>query len=267
MAQVPANEDRALLNRLPPVPARTGRSRAGLTLVEILVVIGVLGLILAVTVPTMAGVFDLQRRAAAKELAQTYQVLVDEAALRNVTFRVAYDLDANSWKVEVGDPNTLVFGSPEEREAYEQDLHDKMSRYTERELEEGRVDDELLDDPTNGQFEGLQDSALVTEKSLPSSTRIAFVYTPQYGPDGARSELEPGDELPEEDEDRTIAYTYVFPDGSAEHTVVRLEDAEDPEDGYTIEVEPLTGKVNLSLDVLEPGQSLAWLPVEGPVIP
>ena len=59
----------------------------------------------------------------------------------------------------------------------------------------------------------------------------------------------------------------MFPDGSAEHTVVRLEDAEDPEDGYTIEVEPLTGKVNLSLDVLEPGQSLAWLPLEGPVIP
>lgn len=251
--------------RLTPRRPRSGE--AGLTLVEILVVMGVLSLVLAVAVPTMAGIFDLQRRAAAKELAQTYQVLVDEAALRNVTFRVAYDLDANTWQVEVGDPNTLVFGSPEEREEYEREIHDKMSRYTEREIEEGLADDEMGDDPTNGQFEGLTDTTFVTKKRLPAETRFAFVYTPQYGADGMRSELEPGDEPPEELEDRAIAYTYVFPDGSAEHTVVRIEDENDPDDGYTIEVEPLTGKVSLSTDVLEPGQSLAWLPVEGPLIP
>ena len=243
------------------------RSRQGLTLIEIMVVIAVLALIVAVSIPSLGGLLDLQRRGSAKELAQTYQALVDEAALRNVTFRVAYDLDANTWKVEVGDPGTLVFGSPEEREVHERELRDKMSRYTQREIEEGVAEDDLGEDPTQGQFEGLSELGFVTEQQLPSDTRVEFVYTPQYAPDGARSELEPGEELPEDLEDRTIAHTYIFPDGSAEHTVVRLVDVDDPDDGYTIEVEPLTGKVNLTTEVIEPGQSMAWLPVEGPQIP
>ena len=243
------------------------RPRQGMTLIEIMVVIAVLGLIMAVGVPSLAGLLDLQRRGAAKELAQTYGALVDEAALRNVTFRMVFDLDANTWKVEVGDPGTLVFSSPEERKTYERDLHDKMSRYTEREIEEGLAEDELGTDPTNGQFEGLIDASFTTDKSLPSDSRFDFVYTPQYAPDGARSERDPGEELPEDDEDRTIAYTYIFPDGSAEHTVIRIVDISDPDDGYTIAVEPLTGRVSLTADLVEPGQSLSWLPVEGPQIP
>ena len=243
------------------------RHRRGMTLIEILVVVAVLALIVGVSIPSLAGLLDLQRRGAAKELAQTYSALVDEAALRNVTFRVALDLDANTWKVEVGDPGTLVFASPEERQEYERELHDKMARFTQREIEEGVAEDELGTDPTNGQFEGLQEASFVTEKQLPNDTRIEYVYTPQYAPDGATSELEWDEEPPEDPADRTIAYTYIFPDGSAEHTVIRLVDVEDPEDGYTIEVEPLTGKVTLSTDIVEPGQSMAWLPVEGPQIP
>ena len=241
--------------------------RRGMTLIEIMVVIAVLALVMAVGIPSMAGLLDLQRRGAAKELAQTMGALVDEAALRNVTFRMAFDLDANTWKVEVGDPGTLVFSSPEERQDYERDLHDKMSRYTQREIDEGLAEDELGADPTNGQFEGLMDASFTTEKALPSDSRFDFVYTPQYAPDGARSELDPGDEPPEEAEERTIAYTYIFPDGSAEHTVIRIVDINDPEDGYTIAIEPLTGRVSLTTEVVEPGQSLSWLPVEGPQIP
>ena len=137
-----------------------------------------------------------------------------------------------------------------------------MSRYTRG--EEEVAEDDLGEDPTQGQFEGLSELGFVTEQ-LPSDTRVEFVYTPQYAPDGARSSWSP-EELPEL-EDRTIAHTYIFPDGSAEHTVVRLVDVDDPDDGYTIEVEPLTGKVNLTTEVIEPGQSMAWLPVEGPQIP
>lgn len=246
-------------------PART-RLRTGMTLIEIMVVVAVLGLLAGVGIPALSGILDLQQRGAAKEIAQTYTMLVDEAALRNQTFRIAYDLDAGTWQVEMGDPNTLVFGSPEEREKVERELKDKMARYTEREIAEGVAAADLGDEASQ-QFENVDDPAFTTRNKLPPGSAFAFVYTPQYGIEGARPSVPLGEEAPEEAEEHSMAYTYVFPDGSAEHTVVRVVKIDEPEDGYTIEVEPLTGKVSLTTDVVEPGQSMAWLPVDGPSLP
>jgi len=227
------------------------------------VVTAILLMVAAVGIPSLAGLLDLQQRAAAKELAQTYTWLLDEAALRNACFRVAINLDRGRWQVEVGDPDTLVFSNPEARQEYEEELADKMSRFTERELEENRaqLDDEEEDGtPRPESFTGLVDPAFTTGMALPSGTRFAWVYTPQYGEDG----IEPQDEVPEDEEDDRIAYTYIFPDGTAEHTVIRVVGDDDPEDGYTIEVEPLTGRVSLSVDIVSPEQSMEWLPDEGP---
>ena len=72
--------------------------------------------------------------------------------MRNATFRIAYNLDRNTWKVEAGDPETLVFSSPEEREKHDEEISDMMSRFTKRELEEG-AGEEIVDQ--TGRFEGL----------------------------------------------------------------------------------------------------------------
>lgn len=236
-------------------------AREGFTLIELMVAMAVMVIIAAVAIPSISALLDLQQRASAKELAQTYMWLIDEAQLRNVTFRIAYNLDRNTWKVEAGDPSTLVFATPEEREEYDEELEDKMSRYTEREVEEG-VEDLREDEEEAGvqRFEGLTDVSFTTEQELAPGSRFQFVYTPQYGEDGKR----PSEEPPEDPEDESIAYTYVFPDGSAEHAVVRIIDEDDEEDGWTIEVEPISGRVNLSTDLVEPEQSLAWVPEEGP---
>ena len=87
-----------------------------MTLVEIMVTIAVIAIVVAIAVPGLSGLLDLQRRDAARTIAETYQWLLDEAAMRNVTFRVAYKLDERSWMVEVGDADTVVFSTPEERE-------------------------------------------------------------------------------------------------------------------------------------------------------
>ncbi len=51
----------------------------------------------------------------------------------------------------------------------------------------------------------------------------------------------------------------------AEQTVVRIADIEDPEDGFTLVVEPLSGRVILHDDnELELEDLLEWLPDEGP---
>ena len=233
--------------------------RRGLTLIEIMVVMAIIAIVLAVGMPAISGVLALRQQAAVTELSKTYIWLIDEAAMRNTTFRIAYNLDRNTWKVEAGDPNTLVFTTPEEREKHDEEVADQMSRYTKRELEEGagaEIEDSL------GRFEGLDDPAFTTEQTLPDGVRFLFVYTPQYGEDGIR----PNPDGPQDDEEEDVmAYTYIFSNGTAEHTVIRIVDVDDESDGYTLEVEPLSGRVKVTVDeITDPTDSMAWLPDEGP---
>jgi prepilin-type N-terminal cleavage/methylation domain-containing protein len=240
--------------------------RRGMTLIEIMVVMAIIALVTAVAIPSLSAVFAFQQRGAVKELAQTYTWLIDEAALRNVTFRIVYSLDRRTWKVEVGDPDTLVFATPEEREKADEELRDEMSRYTESELEAGAADaeaDEEEDGASSGRFEGLTGDVFTSEQELPSGTMFLFVYTPQYPIEGVR----PSDEPPEDPADEAVAYSYVFADGSTEHTLVRIVDSDDQEDGYTLEVEPGSGRVRIENEELSPEDALAWLPEEGPELP
>lgn len=233
--------------------------RKGLTLIEIMVVMAIIAIVLAVGMPAISGVLALKQQAAITELSKTYVWLIDEAAMRNATFRIAYNLDRNTWKVEAGDPDTLVFASPEEREEHDEEISDLMSQFTKRELEEGAAAE--LDDKTS-RFEGLDDPVFTTEQTLPDGIMFAFIYTPQYGDDGRRPNPDGPSDDPEED---ILAYTYIFPDGTAEHTVIRIVDSSDAEDGYTLEVEPLSGVVKVTFeDVTEPSDALSWIPDEGP---
>ncbi|MBO84439.1 MAG: hypothetical protein CL927_03705, partial [Deltaproteobacteria bacterium] len=125
----------------------------------------------------------------------------------------------------------------------------------------GGDDEEADEDAMKAQtWEGLDDPMFVTEQTLPYNAIFHYVWTPQYGEDGAR----PNDEPPDDPEEDAIAYTYIFPDGSAEHTVVRIITPGDEEDGWSIEVEPLTGAVSIHGDIVDPQDSLSWLPEEGP---
>jgi prepilin-type N-terminal cleavage/methylation domain-containing protein len=114
------------------------RGREGMTLIEIAVVIAIILMIGAVALPALNGFLLMEQSAAAKNLGITFKYLRDEAALRNVTFRVAFDLDKRTYEVQVGDPRTLIFLTPDERVAYEDALEDKLASTTEREREEGR---------------------------------------------------------------------------------------------------------------------------------
>ena len=239
-------------------PTRIRNARRGLTLIEILVALAVMALVAAISIPTIEGLLALKQRSAAKDLAQTYTWLLDEAALRNVAFRMVYNLDRSTWMIEAGDPSTLVFSDPESREEHDEKIEDAMDRYTKREIEEGAAEDI---EASRGRFVGLSDIAFKSKQQLPDGTRFSFVYTPQYEDDG----LVPTEDGPPDDpEEERVAYTYVFPDGTAEHTVVRIVDEDDDSDGWTIEVLPISGDIRLTPDLIDPSESLDWLPEEGP---
>lgn len=229
-------------------------ARAGMTLVEIMVALAIIGIVSAVAIPSLSGVFDVQQRASARDIARLYQFMLSEAALRDVTFRVAYDLDGGSWKVEVGDPDTLVFGTPEEMKEWEEEqLKKTVSRFKKTDPAEADAD--------NPRFADLSYPGLDSDGQLPDNCMFAWVYTPQYG-----EAQRPSDPPPEEGSPHRIVYSYVFPDGTAEYTMVRIVDSSDEEDGYTVEIEPLSGEARVDADVLDPLQAMSWLPTEGPAI-
>lgn len=236
-----------------------GTRRRGMTLVEVMVVIAIIVVVSGVAIPSMALLLDLQQKAAVTELATAFGYLRDEATLRNVTFRVEFNLDRNRWKVEAGTPDATIFATTEEREAWEQELEDQLTRFTEREIEEGAAN-EILEQ--EGRFEGLEDGTIDTEKELPGGSRFAWVYTPEYG-----EPVEPSMEPPEDETEERKVYSYIFPDGQMQFTVVRIVGEYDAEDGYTLIVEPLTGRIHIE-DVDADYEALFdWLPEAGPELP
>lgn len=237
------------------------RLRTGVTLVEVLVAIAIMALVMAVSIPSLRAIFDVKMTGATKELALSYRYLRDEATLRNATFRVVFYLDQNAYKVEVGDANTLIFDSAEAREAFDEKLESELKRYTSRQIEEGEASEVL---EKKGRFDGLSDPALETTVQFPTGSRIAWVWTPQYD-----EPVEPSEDPPDEDDDDpgAIAYSHIFSNGFVEHTLIRIEDVDDPEDGFTIEVESLSGRIHVHDTLVEPRDIVAWVPDQGPEIP
>jgi prepilin-type N-terminal cleavage/methylation domain-containing protein len=234
-------------------------ARRGMTLIEVMVTVAIVLLILAVGIPSIAGLMALQQRGAVYELATTFAYLRDEATLRNVTFRIAFNLDRSTYEIEAGTPDATIFSTEEERVEWEQELEDRLNAYTEREIAEG-VANELMDQ--TGRFQGLEDVTLDTKVELPGGSRYGWVWTPQH-----EDPVAPAEFLAEDPEDDTIVYAHIFPNGQLEPVVVRIVDEDDEDEGWTIIVEPLTGRIHLEDSVVEPEDLFDWLPVEGPEMP
>lgn len=234
-------------------------ARRGMTLIEVMVTVAIVLLILSVGIPSMAGLLALQQRGAVYELATTFAYLRDEATLRNVTFRIVFNLDRGTYEVQAGAPDATIFASQEEREEWEDELEDRLNRFTERQISEGAADD-LMDQ--TGRFQGLEDITLDTKVELPGGTRFGWIWTPQH-----EEPVEPADVPPEDGEDDTIVYAHIFPNGQLEPVVVRIVDEDDFDEGWTVIVEPLTGRIHLEDSLVEPEDLFDWLPTEGPEMP
>lgn len=225
-----------------------------MTLIELMVVLFLLALVSAVAVPTLSNVFDVEQRSGAREMAQLYRFLVAEASLRNVTFRIAFNLDTSSWKIEVGDPEATVFGTPEELAEWERDQQKSMHRFK-------KTDEAQAAAEEKSKFADLSYPGLDSQGVLPGDTVFGFVYTPQYSEPQRPSEV-----MPEDPMDQRIVYSYVYPNGTADYTVIRLVDANNPDDGYSVEVEPLSGETKVDGDLVDPVAAMSWVPTEAPTI-
>ncbi|HCP44782.1 MAG TPA: hypothetical protein DIU15_01950 [Deltaproteobacteria bacterium] len=97
---------------------RFARHQQGLTLIEIVVVLTLVGALMLAAVPSLRAVFEVDLRTASRELAATLRYVYEEAAVQNVSMRVAYDLDHRSWWVEGADSDVRIFANRDEKEAF-----------------------------------------------------------------------------------------------------------------------------------------------------
>lgn len=225
------------------------RMRRGMTLIEVMVAIVIILAVTAVMVPQLSTALMLQQRAAAREVALVYEQLHDDAILRNKTFRVAFNVTKGSWHVESGDPNALIFSNPEAREVFEERQDEMLEKMEpeERKAYQARQAFQKVDD---GSYGGVF--------QLPKGTRFGSVYTPQY-----EEAVTPG----RDDDDKKgprMAYSYVFANGFSEYTVVQIVDEEDPDEGFTITVDPLSGRVVFHSELVDRHDAWSFLPEEGP---
>ena len=236
--------------------SRRLRDRRGMSLVEVMVVIAIVLLLVAVLVPSLRSLLGLKQREGARKLAATYERLHDEAIMRNLSFRVTYYLDEDKYTIEPGQPGALISATPDERRQFEDDLKSKLRFMTEEERAEWQRNAEQP-------FDALAGGQSITVQ-LPSGVKFGGFYTPQYG-----EMVHPGDKLEssEGSEDEPLKlYSYVMNTGYSEHTLVWLVSASNPDDGWTIEVEPLSGAVQMHGELLDPAD-FDWLPEEGPSLP
>jgi type II secretory pathway pseudopilin PulG len=260
---------------------RSEQPQAGITLIEIIVVMGLMALMFAVAAPSLSAVLGADKRRASSELAATLRAVYEESVVRNMPMRVAYDLDGRNYWVEASD-SAVIFRDRTQAEAFEEFMAEKAESDV-RAAEKAKYDTSGglfggggggLGDLLAGFFGGgggggadgstgseyrpnefvLVEDGIFRKRNLPRGVHFWGVWTPQYEdpvqPLG-QIELEAMMEEAPEDQKWTIAYTHVFPGGYMEDTVVYLTDSKG-EDVTSLVVEPLMGRVKIVQDYVTP---------------
>ncbi len=196
------------MRRAPPSPG-------GFTLVELLIVLGVIALATTFVVPALQSISGANARKAAGELAGSMRALFDMAALRHTRCSLTLDLDGHAWWADCGAGRSGGARAAEGGEGGEP----LEERFPDEHDEEMR---RLL---AKTEFGGLQDR-VVKKRELPGSARFGPVRV-----EGRRGAIEEGK-----------AYVQFFAGGQAQRAYVPIVDGSNR---YTIVVEPFTGRTRV----------------------
>jgi general secretion pathway protein H len=226
-------------------PARA--SSGGFTLLEMMLVLGLVGL-LAVSVVTGFRAFaksDL--RGSASKLAGAIRYLFDRASTTGKTHRLVFDFEAGKYWAEVSDDR---FFMPRERETDESRLKEadeEAERLKEEKEAEERGSsfsdsDELIDPtryqptewkPKRARFAMFQERSLKVTKL--KGAKLADMFTPRYAGPVTTGK----------------GYLYFFPLGQTEPGLIRISDP-DGETFYSLLIHPLNGRVKVHAGRIEP---------------
>lgn len=239
---------------------RSGNRRAssyGMTIIEVMVVVAVVGLLAGGLIMGLGAGRTAQVMRATNQLAGTVRFAFDKARVTGTYYRLHLDFEKGSFTLQSADermymPSTDRDGSI--REYDEDEEEDKIER-DEKAAESyySSIQSRMM-----GVLEGQEtDPYAVTAEKVPRRRPPLFSSFDGEGslsglgetiviPDGVeivsvRTEHDPA-EITEKE-----ASLYFFPQGRTQlaHIQLRKKGSEDEEDGYTVIVEPLTGRVRV----------------------
>lgn len=181
----------------------------GFTLIEILIVVGLIALIMVAAMPSLGVALKVNINTSVRDLATTIRSVYDEATLTGHVYRLALDLDKNQYWAEIGRRDFLM-QTPEQ--ASEQERHERQ--LTEEERKERSRKNAF----------SLATKVTKSKKKLPRGVYFSDILTSRS------KELAKGG----------IAYAHIFPHGFIEKLTVHLHDDFGRE--ATLNVNSVSGK-------------------------
>ena len=190
-------------------PLLRRQRRSAFTLIEMLLVIGLMAFIFAIMIPGVNVSIRVAIQNSGRELASTIRAAYDEAVLKGRVFRVVFDLEKQQYWVEQG-PQSLSLQTDEQKD---ESLHPK------------RTEDERK--ARKRPVFGLARDVTRDKRSLPAGVKFADVTTPQTkGPATAG-----------------MAVAHIFPHGFMEKLIIHLKDTSDHT--MTLIADPVSGKTRV----------------------
>jgi len=185
------------------------RGEQGFTLTELLVVIGLIGVMSVFALPNISSIFKVSLNSATREVASAVKEAYNATIMTGKVHRMVYDLKQNQYWVEVG-PASVLLDTDASREKEE-----RRKRFAK---------DEDSTPPPSFQVE-----KRITRKKMPLPSGVSFedVLTEQS-------------KEPVKD---SIAYTHFFPHGLTEQTLIHLQDQSNHH--ITLLISPLLGQTRL----------------------
>ena len=188
------------------------KSKYGFTLVELLVVIALLAIITAISLPRVAGVFRVSLKNTSREMASTIRDAYHSTLLTQKIHRIAYDLDKNQYWVESAPKGTLLMKPKEDQ----------------------RFENEERQNQRNKSFS--QATSVTEEKqSLDGDATLKAIYN---------------ENAPEKGVQQGKTYSHFFPDGLTESTLIHLEDSQGNK--VTLVISSILGKTKILSKHIKP---------------
>ena len=194
---------------------RMALNQKGMTLIEIMITMAIIGAMMALGAVVLFPGNDSRAREEAVRLAGMIKYLYDESVVKHKYFRIAFNLDEKTYKVESSSDSFLVQMEGEGNS---------------KKLAPGAAGKPAAEpSPAAGEnFTEESDDALIRERSFPQGIKFKDIQVMHM----------------KDPQQTGIVFAYVFPNGWIEPMVINVSDDEE-EVFYSLEINPLTGKAKI----------------------